>query len=144
VHLRGSDHRANDILLKPGIKIGPPEMAILTAAGKPEVEIARWPDIAVISTGDELVDVGEPINAAQIRSSNDRAIETVPVETTKIAHARQCNGHQPIEELVHPVAPQRYLAADVHAFAQLEIGDRLARLAQHGLLAGYRRDFNRR
>ena len=37
--------------------------------------VADLPRVAVISTGDELVDVGKPIAAHQIRSTNDRAIE---------------------------------------------------------------------
>jgi len=76
VHPRGSDHQQNDELLTPGIRINAPDMAILTAAGNTEVEIARWPEVAIVSTGDELVDVGEPLADFQIRSSNDRAIET--------------------------------------------------------------------
>lgn len=76
VHRRASDHAQDDCLLRPGIRIGGPEMAILTAAGKPTVVIAASPAIAIISTGDELQDVGEPIEDFQIRSSNDRAIES--------------------------------------------------------------------
>jgi molybdopterin molybdotransferase len=77
VHPQASDHRAGEQLLKPGERINGPDMAILTAAGKAEVSVANEPKIAVISTGDELVDVGEPIAAHQIRSSNDRAIQTL-------------------------------------------------------------------
>jgi len=75
VHHCGSDHRAGSQLLASGTRIRGPEMAILTAAGKADVAVAAWPEIAVISTGDELVDVGEPLMPHQIRSSNDRAIE---------------------------------------------------------------------
>lgn len=75
IHGRASDHRAGESLLEPGIVIGAPEMAVLTIAGESTVEVARWPRIAVISTGDELVDVDEPIEPFQIRSSNDRAIQ---------------------------------------------------------------------
>ena len=75
VHPRGSDHSHNEILLKSGTVIGGVEMAILTAAGAADVDIAVRPSVAVVSTGDELVDVGEPILPHQIRSSNDRAIE---------------------------------------------------------------------
>ncbi|MDJ0929164.1 MAG: molybdopterin molybdotransferase MoeA [Gammaproteobacteria bacterium] len=74
IHPRGSDHREGQTLLSPGTRIGGPEMAVLTIAGKTEIRVARWPRIAVISTGDELVDIGEPIQEFQIRSSNDRAI----------------------------------------------------------------------
>jgi molybdopterin molybdotransferase len=76
VHLQASDHAQGDTLLEPGVPIQGPEMAILTAAGSAQVEITRSPGIAVISTGDELVDVGTEIAEFQIRSSNDRAIET--------------------------------------------------------------------
>lgn len=74
VHRRGTDHEAGATLVEPGCTIGAAEMAALTISGQPELEVARWPDIAIISTGDELVDVGEPLEPFQIRSSNDRAI----------------------------------------------------------------------
>ncbi len=76
VHPQASDHASGDLLLQPGSRIGSTEMAILTAAGQPDVAVATWPAIAIVSTGDELVDVGEPIADHQIRSSNDRAIES--------------------------------------------------------------------
>jgi molybdopterin molybdotransferase len=76
VHRQASDHHRDDALIDSGVRIGAPEMAILTAAGNAEVDIAAWPRIAVISTGDELVDVGDAMADFQIRSSNDRAIET--------------------------------------------------------------------
>lgn len=74
VHRRGSDHRQGATLLHPGAVLGPPEMAILTVGGHRHVQIARRPSIAIVSTGDELVDVGEALGPTQIRSSNDRAI----------------------------------------------------------------------
>ncbi|MCP3999491.1 MAG: molybdopterin molybdotransferase MoeA [Gammaproteobacteria bacterium] len=77
IHCQASDHTQGDTLLEPGTLIHGPEMAILTAAGEPTVEIAKWPRISIISTGDELIDVGESIADFQIRSSNDRAIEAI-------------------------------------------------------------------
>jgi molybdopterin molybdotransferase len=74
VHRRASDRAAGAVLLSAGVRISAPEMAVLAAAGRPAVAVARLPRVAVISTGDELVDVGEPIAPQQIRSSNDRAI----------------------------------------------------------------------
>jgi molybdopterin molybdotransferase len=75
VHPRGSDRRAGELLLAAGTRIGPPEMAILASAGRTAVAVAALPHVAVVSTGDELVEVGEPLAEYQIRSSNDRAIE---------------------------------------------------------------------
>ncbi|MFQ5636000.1 MAG: molybdopterin molybdotransferase MoeA [Gammaproteobacteria bacterium] len=74
VHRRGTDHESGHTMMEPGAVIGAAEMAALTISGKAELEVSRWPDIAVISTGDELVDVGRPLETFQIRSSNDRAI----------------------------------------------------------------------
>lgn len=74
IHRRGSDLNAGQSLLESGALIGAPEIAVLTLSGSATVAIARWPKIAVVSTGDELVDVGKPIELFQIRSSNDRAI----------------------------------------------------------------------
>lgn len=74
IHRRASDHPQGTPLLRPGTLVGAPEMAILTVGGSASVTVARRPSIAVISTGDELVDVGQPVSANQIRSSNDRAI----------------------------------------------------------------------
>ena len=59
----------------PGTRFGPPEIAVLASAGRGTVAVAALPRVAVISTGDELVDVDEPLAPYQIRSSNDRAIE---------------------------------------------------------------------
>jgi len=74
IHCRGSDLKAGELLLETGALIGAPEMAVLTIGGSATVEVARWPKIAAVSTGDELIDVGNPIEIFQIRSSNDRAI----------------------------------------------------------------------
>jgi molybdopterin molybdotransferase len=75
VHARGSDCRQGAELLRAGTRIGPAEMAVLASAGRPRVRVAEPARIAVISTGDELVDVDEPIEPYQIRSCNDRAFE---------------------------------------------------------------------
>lgn len=74
IHRRASDHRQGDALLQPGLTLGPPELAILTIGGSATVEVARRPTIAIVSTGDELVEVGAPLGPHQIRASNDRAI----------------------------------------------------------------------
>ena len=65
-------------------------------------------------------------------------VEALRVEPAEVAHARQRHGHQAVEELVHARLAQRHLGADRHALAQLEGGDRLARLGDHRLLAGDR------
>jgi molybdopterin molybdotransferase len=75
VHRRGSDRDAGSLVLRAGIRLGPPEIAVLAGAGRASARVAELPRVAVISTGDELIDAGKPIAAHQIRSTNDRAIE---------------------------------------------------------------------
>ncbi len=79
VHPQGSDRAAGSKVLGSGQRIGPAEMAILAGAGRARVRTAKPPRVAVVSTGDELVEAGEPIQPYQIRSSNDRAIEAALV-----------------------------------------------------------------
>jgi molybdopterin molybdotransferase len=74
VHRRGADCRAGEALLAPGARLRGPEIAILAANGLAEVEVARAPRVAVIATGDELVEVDAPVSEWQIRRSNDRAL----------------------------------------------------------------------
>lgn len=74
VHLRGSDSRAGDTLLAPGCVLGPAEVAVVASAGLATAEVAAEPRIMVISTGDELVEPGEPIRDWQIRRSNAYAV----------------------------------------------------------------------
>lgn len=74
IHRRGSDRRAGDVVLEPGLRLGPAEIAVLASAGRSRVAVAALARVAVISTGDELVDLDEPIAPFQIRSCNDLAV----------------------------------------------------------------------
>ena len=75
VHRRGSDRAQGSLVLRAGTRLGPPEIAVLAGAGHATALVADLPRVAVISTGDELVDAGKPIAPHQIRSTNDRAVE---------------------------------------------------------------------
>src|SRR3546814_3249622 len=66
------------------------------------------------------------------------AVEALARQTAEVAYPRQRHHHQPVEKLVHPLATQRYLGADAHALAQLEVGDGLLGAGHHRLLAGDR------
>ncbi|HNP36349.1 MAG TPA: molybdopterin molybdotransferase MoeA [Woeseiaceae bacterium] len=74
IHPRASDHEKGSLLLQPGTRIGPMEVAIIASAGLAEVEVAVQPSISVISTGNELVAAGQPIDAHQVRQSNGPAV----------------------------------------------------------------------
>jgi len=70
IHTRGLDCRAGTALLDPGVRLGPPEVAIIAAAGLAHAQVSRSPRISVISTGDELIEPGDPISDYQIYRSN--------------------------------------------------------------------------
>jgi len=74
VHRRGSDSRQGALLLSAGAELRAPEIAIAASAGMARVRVSSQPMMAVISTGNELVEPGEPILPHQVRRSNTYAI----------------------------------------------------------------------
>jgi molybdopterin molybdotransferase len=74
VHRRGTDTRQGALLVSAGLKLRAPEIAIAASAGMPRIRVSSQPMLAVISTGNELVEPGEPVLAHQIRRSNAYAI----------------------------------------------------------------------
>ena len=74
IHRRGTDTRQGNLLLATGTRLGPPEIAIAAGAGMARIRVSSQPMLAVISTGNELVEPGEPILPHQVRRSNAYAI----------------------------------------------------------------------
>lgn len=74
VHGRGSDYRAGDAVLRAGCRITGREIAIAATVGAATLEVAALPRIALIASGDELVDVDAAVAPHQIRRSNDHAL----------------------------------------------------------------------
>lgn len=74
VHRRGSDSRQGALLLAAGAELRAPEIAIAASAGMARVRVSSQPMLAVISTGNELVEPGDPILPHQVRRSNTYAI----------------------------------------------------------------------
>lgn len=66
----GGDVRAGEVVLDAGALIGPTQLAALVSAGCDEVTVHPRLRVGVISTGDELVDAGQPLDGAQIYDSN--------------------------------------------------------------------------
>jgi len=88
VHRRASDASAGAVLLGPGTRLGAPEIAIAASAGLPRLAVSRKPRIAVLSTGDELIDPGRPVLAHQVRRSNSYGL----------AAALALAGHPPVTD----------------------------------------------
>lgn len=74
VHRRGSDHPAGHIIVPSGTRLTGREIAVAAACGYANITVSQSPKIAVIATGDELVEVGARVAPHQIRRSNDHAL----------------------------------------------------------------------
>jgi molybdopterin molybdotransferase len=70
VHRRGSDTRQGTLLVSAGTRLHAPEVAIAAGAGMARIRVSSQPMLAVISTGNELIEPGEPVLAHQVRRSN--------------------------------------------------------------------------
>lgn len=66
----GEDFKKGDIVLKKGMNIRPAETGMLAAVGKPNVYVYQKPKVAVLSTGDELVEIEEIPKTGKIINSN--------------------------------------------------------------------------
>ena len=74
IHPQGSDHKKGVQILSPGQRITAADIAIIASSGLSTVQASELPVIRVISTGNELIAAGEPIETHQIRSSNGPAL----------------------------------------------------------------------
>lgn len=67
---RGAEARQGDVLLAPGTAIGAAEIALAAACGRNELQVRKRPRVAIVATGDELVELDETPAAHRIRNSN--------------------------------------------------------------------------
>ena len=66
----GSDIARGETLLRKSTRIGSREIGMLAACGLASVDVVRRPRVAVLSTGDELVEPGQPLKPAGVFDSN--------------------------------------------------------------------------
>jgi molybdopterin molybdotransferase len=74
VHRRGSDSRQGALLLEAGTLLRAPEIAVAASAGMARVRVSSQPAVMIVSTGDELIEPGDPIADYQVRRSNAYAV----------------------------------------------------------------------
>jgi molybdopterin molybdotransferase len=77
---RAAEARQGDRVLKAGRQIGLADVGLLASTGKSTVMVSKKPRVAILATGDELVEVKEQPDLGQIRNSNSYTIYAQVVE----------------------------------------------------------------
>jgi molybdenum cofactor synthesis domain-containing protein len=77
VSRRGSDLAAGSVVLVPGQTINPSRVGALAAAGASDVAVYARPVVAILSTGDEIVEPGRPLGPAQIYDINRYTLSAI-------------------------------------------------------------------
>ncbi len=90
IHRKGQDRKKGDVLIPKGRMITAAEIGVISAVGKARVQVAKNPKVLIVSTGDELVEVGQTPALHHIRRSNSFSIVSlldklqIKAETTHI------------------------------------------------------------
>ncbi len=74
VRLAGEDIRRGERIIQQGTLLRPAEIGLLAAAGQHKIKVVRQPRVAILSTGDELIDLDEVWKPGKIRDSNSYAL----------------------------------------------------------------------
>jgi molybdopterin molybdotransferase len=94
---QGAEARCGDTLLDPGTRLNETAIALAASAGKSHLKVFERPSIAVLTTGDEIVEVNALPGPAQIRNSNSYSL----------AAQIQQSGGEPVLLPIAPDEPRR-------------------------------------
>jgi len=78
---RGKEMQTGEVVLPRGTRLTPASIGLLAAVGRTAVQAYPIPRIAVVSTGDEIVEAGQQPGASQIRNSNGPMLQALGTST---------------------------------------------------------------
>ena len=88
----GEDVKIDQAILEAGHRLRPQDIGVLAAIGQATVPVYRRPRVAILATGDELVDIGQPLEPGKIRNSNEYTqaamVEKYGAEAIRLGIAR--------------------------------------------------------
>jgi molybdopterin molybdotransferase len=92
VRQRGMDLHAGDLVLQPGRQIKPQDLGLLAMLGVSSISVYHRPRVALLSSGDELIDLDTPLEKGKIRDSNSYTlaalIESAGAQVLRLGVAR--------------------------------------------------------
>ncbi|MCL5256516.1 MAG: molybdopterin molybdotransferase MoeA [Chloroflexi bacterium] len=77
VRYAGEDVRTGELVIPKGATVRPSEIGVLASLGRKDVLVHRRPKVAVLATGDELVEIDEPVSPGKIRNSNSYSVASL-------------------------------------------------------------------
>lgn len=94
----GEDMRRGQTILLSGQEIGPWEIGILATLGYAIVTVVQRPHVAILGTGDEVIDVDQPLQPGKIRNSNSYLLDAAIRKAGAVPH-RLGVAHDTVESL---------------------------------------------
>jgi molybdopterin molybdotransferase len=92
VRPRGMDLKAGQVVLKKGRTLQPQDVGLLASLGFPTVEVFKKPRVALLSSGNELIEVDQPLEEGKIHDSNSYMlaglIESTGAEVLRLGVAK--------------------------------------------------------
>lgn len=72
---KGEDNKKDELILEKNIKLNALSIAVLAVTGKARIKVYKLPSVVIVSTGNEIVNVGDSIFPHQIRDSNSYSLK---------------------------------------------------------------------
>ena len=70
IRRNGEDIRKNELIIKNGKLLLPADIGVIASLGKKEVSVVRRPVIGILATGNEVIDLGQPLSPGKLYNSN--------------------------------------------------------------------------
>lgn len=84
IRRRGEDMRAGQQILHDGVALGAAEIGVLATARRQRVVVGERPTVAIISTGDEIINIDQPMQAGKVVNSNSWSLASMVREVGAI------------------------------------------------------------